>query len=552
MVKSPPHCETPIAAIDVQYQLALPGMDAARRSQLQSKWPIRNKLLLGFGLLLVIVVALSWSGFDGLYAYRRLVKNLERFNELPLATELSRRVNDLQIAARDESVGLGDLDASFAGASPDVRFAREDFRQKLEAVGETLGQYSHQLELGTSNNSPIGDGRQERRTVLRIEVLLASMGKNSQENAWSNDIEGTLLLARQLQELQSLVGELPKFLQQSIQSFPEEVQSQYRRRIALAWTTSGGTLILLGMFIWVTYKWIFRPLRILIKGSRKFASSQFDYRIPITSHDEMAELAAAMNSMTQRFQAIRDDLDQQVRERTKAVLRSEQLASVGFLAAGVAHEINDPLARIATCAQSLQHRLDEQHGLEDEPIETMLEPLRQIQEEAFRCKEITQSLLELSRTDDAERHHVDLRELVRGMVEMVRHVGRYQEKQIELLSGPGVIASVNAQQMKQVVLNLLTHGLDSLAPGGTVTLDLSATNDEAELVITDTGRGMTKAELAAVFQPSGPRRNGQGTGLGLAISCRIVKDHGGSITATSAGLGCGSQFRVCLPRRKND
>ena len=111
---------------------------------------------------------------------------------------------------------------------------------------------------------------------------------------------------------------------------------------------------------------------------------------------------------------------------------------------------------------------------------------------------------------------------------------------------------MNAQQMKQVVLNLLRHSLDSLAPGGTVTLDLSAANDEAELLITDDGRGMTETELAAVFQPSGPRRNGQGTGLGLAISCRIVKDHGGCITAASAGLGRGSQFRVCLPRHKND
>ena len=92
----------------------------------------------------------------------------------------------------------------------------------------------------------------------------------------------------------------------------------------------------------------------LIDGSRQVAAGEFDYRIHLDTDDEMAELAEAMNDMTARFQAIRDDLDRQVQERTKQVVRSEQLASVGFLAAGVAHEINNPLASIALCAESLR------------------------------------------------------------------------------------------------------------------------------------------------------------------------------------------------------
>ena len=95
----------------------------------------------------------------------------------------------------------------------------------------------------------------------------------------------------------------------------------------------------------------------LVKGSRRVAAGEFGYRIALQTHDEMAELADALNDMTARFQAIRDDLDRQVQERTKQVVRSEQLASVGFLAAGVAHEINNPLASIAMCAESLESRL---------------------------------------------------------------------------------------------------------------------------------------------------------------------------------------------------
>ena len=106
----------------------------------------------------------------------------------------------------------------------------------------------------------------------------------------------------------------------------------------------------------LSYRWIFLPLRTLIAGSRRVAAGEFGYRIRLDTHDEMAELAKALNDMTARFQEIRDDLDHQVQVRTKQVVRSEQLASVGFLAAGVAHEINNPLASIAMCAESLEGR----------------------------------------------------------------------------------------------------------------------------------------------------------------------------------------------------
>jgi signal transduction histidine kinase len=239
-----------------------------------------------------------------------------------------------------------------------------------------------------------------------------------------------------LRELQSLVEQLPEYLQDSIHSFPYEVRDQYRRRIGLAWLTSVGTMVLLGMLVWLTYRSIFRPLRVLIKGSRKVAAGRFDYRIRLDSHDEISELAAAMNQMSERFQTIRDDLDRQVQDRTRQVVRSEQLASVGFLAAGVAHEINTPLARIAACAKAIQQRLGLRSRDSEPQRRATAAQLRQIQDEAFRCKEITQSLLDFSRMGSAERQAVDLTELVRGMIDMLRHVGRYQGKQIDRAQPP--------------------------------------------------------------------------------------------------------------------
>jgi len=511
-----------------------------------SRWPIRNKLLLGLGLLLAIVVTLSYSGIDGLYAYRSLLKDLRRVNELPLATELGHRVSDLRIAALDHARDC-QIFGDAAASGPDARLAHEAFRHKLAAVRETLIQYCDQLRQA-DDELPLGDRHREHQTADQIRAVLDELDGMAVDECFVAGGDRSAVLDDRLRALGALVGELPGYLQDSIQSFPFEVRSEYRRRIVLAWVTSGGTVLLLGMLVWLTYKWIFRPLRVLIKGARKVAADRFDYRIQLRSRDEMGELAAAMNQMNQLFQTIRDDLDRQVQERTRQVVRSEQLASVGFLAAGVAHEINAPLRRIAACAQAIQQRLDHRSRDSEPQRRGTLAQLRQIQEEAFRCKEITQSLLDFSRMGSAERQAVDLSELVRGMIDMLRHVGRYQGKRVEFKSHEPVIASVNTQQMRVVVLNLLCHGLDSIDASGSVNVELRAGEDGPELAVADDGRGMTPAELAELFEPCALRRGRQGTGLGLAISARIIKDHGGCITASSAGLGQGTQFRVRLPR----
>jgi signal transduction histidine kinase len=262
----------------------------------------------------------------------------------------------------------------------------------------------------------------------------------------------------------------------------------------------------------------------------------------------MAELARALNGMTERFVEIRDDLDRQVQLRTKQVVRSEQLASVGFLAAGVAHEINNPLASIAMCAESLEKRIADLLERGDERHAVVRNYLRMIQDQAFRCKGITEGLLDFSRLGDRHRTSTDLRELVQGIIEMVRTLGKYRDKEVVLVPGPAAIASVNPQQMKQVVLNLVTNGLDSIDPKGKVTVELVRRGPNVELVCSDNGCGMTQDVLEHLFEPFFTRKPaGKGTGLGLSIAWNLVADHGGQIEAASDGPGRGSRFRVTIP-----
>jgi two-component system, NtrC family, sensor kinase len=348
--------------------------------------------------------------------------------------------------------------------------------------------------------------------------------------------------------LHSLALELPSHLCTKLAGLSQEVRGQYELLFLCEWAAAISSVLIFFLFVRLSYRWIFRPLRILIAGSRRVADGEFDCRIVLDTRDEMSELARAMNDMTSRFQEIRDDLDRQVQVRTKQVVRNEQLASVGFLAAGVAHEINNPLASIAMCAESLEGRFHELLDESNSEREVIAHYLQMIQAEAFRCKGITEKLLDFSRVGPGRREATDLGELVRGVLEMLGHLGKYQRKHVEFSSDAAVIAEVNPQEIKQVVLNLLTNAMDSLDDGGLVRVRLNAGDGRAILTVADEGCGMTPDVLEHIFEPFFTRRrDGQGIGLGLSITYRIIADHGGDIEAASEGTGRGSTFRVRLP-----
>jgi signal transduction histidine kinase len=510
-------------------------------------------------LLLVSVAILAFSGFRGVYAFRALARGISRrATELPIAVSLAQYTSALETTVQ-ASRPVDTMDR----ASPITDgILTLEFNNHLENVTAKLKEYQTELENNRAASDQIGDTHNELESARRMEQVLSQISQLTSAADWSfDDSDQYALLLAGVQAINRLAVELPSYLQSRMNDFTDDVRLQYRTWIIMAWVTSASALLLLVLMMRLFYSWVFQPLNQLIEGSRRVASGEFNFRIKLKSGDEMAELAGAMNSMTQRFQEIRDDLDQQVKQRTKEVVRSEQLASVGFLAAGVAHEINNPLASIALCAESLEERVEEIIPAEDadgtldsssvdhEPIAVIREYLRMIQREAFRCKEITERLLDFSRLGDMQKQTTNLTELVQNVIDMVRHVGKYKEKHVELRPCDSIDVMANPQEIKQVILNLITNGLDSLDLGGRVTITLRADRQNAYIVVADNGCGMSDDVKEHLFEPFFTRRrDGQGTGLGMSISYRIVADHGGSIDATSPGVGRGSTFTVRLPR----
>ena len=430
------------------------------------------------------------------------------------------------------------------------------FLQNISETGVALQDYCHELTAGELDEEPFGDRSHEWDIARRIATELQTIWTLAQEAASTSEssteqksldlVDGQLLkltaIGSHLDSLAFLSAKLPTFLQSRMHDLAHEVRGRYRTLIITTWASAlAAVVLLLGLGL-LTYSWVFRPLRHLGHGSRRIAGGDFGFRIELDTCDEMADLGQALNDMTDRFQEIRDDLDHQVQLRTKEVVRSEQLASVGFLAAGVAHEINNPLASIAMCAESLEARI----GSEVDAVASRY--LQLIQSEAFRCKGITEKLLDFSRVGEVRRQVTALGALVHDVVDMLRHVGRFAHKTVSFVDGPDVLVLANPQEIKQVVLNLLVNALDSIDEDGEVVLTVSRDGDEAKLVLTDDGCGMNEEVLKNLFEPFFTSRpSKKGTGLGLSIVHRIVADHEGRIEVMSDGPTCGATFCVILP-----
>jgi two-component system, NtrC family, sensor kinase len=515
-------------------------------------WPIRTKLTLGLGLLLVTVLALFGSAYYGLYAYRGLVKELSwRSAELPLTSEIQKSVGIL--VALSQAPEKVEYPLFYEESQDDwhAEWLGDQWSAQLVVLQRWLNEYREQLKQNDIDpGSRLSDNSNEWKTLAQIDQLVAALRKESPLTVIEGGPSGQF--RRNIESLQRLCTDLPKHLNDRMQHLVSDVRSQYRTAIITAWVNAFVAIVLLAAARRVFYSWFADPLHALVTGSRKVAAGNFEHRIQLNTRDEIGELAEALNAMTERFCQIRDDLDRQVQERTNQVVRSEQLASVGFLAAGVSHEINNPLASIALCSESLEGRLQDLLDGADperaEDVQVARNYLQMIQREAFRCKQITEKLLDFARRGDSQRHATDLRELTEGVIDMVQHLGQYHDKHLELVPGAPVIASVNAQEIKQVVLNLITNGLESLETGGKVRVAIDRDAQSARIIIEDNGCGLTEEVRKHLFEPFFTRRrSGQGTGLGLSITHRIIEEHHGRIDATSDGPGRGSRFVVTLP-----
>jgi two-component system NtrC family sensor kinase len=241
----------------------------------------------------------------------------------------------------------------------------------------------------------------------------------------------------------------------------------------------------------------------------------------------------------------------QISAMQEQLSRSRRLATVGQLAAGVAHEINNPLAAITTCAEATLRDIRATPDLAALAAERSWNfYLEEIVRQALRCKAITRGLLDLSRQRRARREPCDINALIEHGVLLLSQREEAKGTLISMELDPhlGEVAT-DEVLVRQILDNLLTNALDAVEGGGLVSVSTSLEGERARIEVADTGAGIPAELLVRIFDPFYTTKEaGKGSGLGLAISVTLAEALGGALTVESK-LGAGSRFRLWLPRR---
>jgi len=240
---------------------------------------------------------------------------------------------------------------------------------------------------------------------------------------------------------------------------------------------------------------------------------------------------------------------QELQEAQKRLGRSEKLAGIGTLAAGVAHEINNPLASVAGCAEGLIDRLDNLDFKTNDDREVFPDYLDTIYNETYRCKLIISKLLDFSRQKPPVFGNIDINTLVS---DVVKTVGRQTDSKkvnvlLALSSRPLAIWG-DVNQLKQVFTNFISNASDAIQYEGSIWVSTTSCNDSVQITFKDTGYGIAPENINKIFEPFFTTKEpGKGTGLGLAICYGIIEEHEGKISVDSKGIGHGTTFMISLP-----
>ena len=415
-----------------------------------------------------------------------------------------------------------------------------------------------------------GDGVAERDLAQAVSDHLDEAIRLSGDTSASNTSGKSPEVAAELEQVHQALATVVKLMPESARHHATSTAD--RMRVRLIWMCVL-LLITLGLSIFVhfrQFRTLVGPLLWLRDDMQRSAAHDFREPIRPRGDREFKDVASYFNGLARELAQLYKNLEEKVIAKSRELVRSERLASVGFLAAGVAHEINNPLSVIAGYAELAEKSLrrimlgpgvesgtesnaDGQAEAEAEALAGALDAQEIIRDEAFRCKEITNRLLSLARGGEGGRQPLCLDEVARQVTVLTKGLKNYRDRRLILDFKPNDSMEIvgNATEMKQVLLNLTVNALEAVPnERGEVRIGGRRTDQWVEVSVQDNGKGMTPETLQHVFEPFFTAKRGAGepgTGLGLSITHAIVENHGGRIRAESAGPGRGSRFTVRFP-----
>ena len=303
---------------------------------------------------------------------------------------------------------------------------------------------------------------------------------------------------------------------------------------------------------------IIHPLQEMVTATQRIAEGDLSHKVEVTSADEIGQLASSFNAMVDKLQAANQKLiewgrtlEKKIEERTRELtamqahlIRSEKLASLGKLAAGIAHEINNPLGGILIYSHLILEDTDKNSP--------HYENLKKIVKETARCKDIVKRLLEFARPREPEFSLLNINEIVEKSLSIVERQALFQNIKIIKRYDSHLPKTVaDGAQLQQVFTNIIINAAEAMDGQGTLTIQTATVDNNLHISFTDTGHGISEEDKKRIFEPFFTTKEvGKGTGLGLAISYSIIQKHHGTIEVVSQ-RDRGATFIVKIPVRTN-
>jgi two-component system, NtrC family, sensor kinase len=467
-----------------------------------------RRVLLAFGALVALFAVASG------YALVRLSDLHEGTHALREVGGRAREARELGTAVRDQYAHVAH---TIILGNDSHRHFHAEARARVEALTRRLAEQARDAEerAAVADIQASGDALD---ALYRDTLLPAVLAKDA---AAVEAAHGRALAW--VNRIQARVDALTARSDASMVAFESKVGAVERDGFRWALVLLGGaTLFAAGVGVYIGNS-VARPVARLSEGAARLSRGDLDVRIPEDDPGELGHLAAQLNRMTGAL-----------REHQTRLVQHEKLAGIGRLAAGVAHEINNPLGVILGYVRLLQRRAE---GV-------LAEDLRVVEEEAVRCQDIVEGLLDLARPGRGPLEPVALREACDGLVARLRDSARVGPVTVEV-HGEGT-AWAQASRLRQVLLNLLKNAAEAAGEHGRVEVRIAVdVEGTSRVAVSDSGPGMTAEARTRLFEPFFTTKPA-GTGLGLAVSQAIAEAHGGRIEVDTGPLG-GARFTLSLP-----
>jgi signal transduction histidine kinase len=474
------------------------------------RWRIARKLAVGFALVLTIFAAAAYFALAGFVEMHRALHRVEHN-----ATR-TREALQLASAVRDQYAHMAHTiiinDASHLPM----------YQEAAERVGAIAGRLAAKTLQPEEKRlvSSIVDASRRLNTIFH-EELLPAVNRGDRKAAAARHADVLTIIT----QAQGQADQLSALSQQSIADFERHASTVQHAAIRWMLILLIGALAAGGAVAFVLHRAIARPIASLAARAAQIGEGDLETRVEVRGQDELAQLARQFNAMTT---ALKD-------HQTKLV-QSEKLAGVGRLAAGVAHEINNPLCVILGYVNLLRRRTA------NGPLDA---DLKIIEDEAVRCREVVDDLLQLTHTPRLETETVDLLALAN---ETVGRVSASMAPDVPALAveGSGDVVG-SGRRLRQVLYNLVKNAAEASGPEGVVRIRIGKeAGDHVVVTVSDTGPGIQPESRRYVFEPFYTTKP-KGTGLGLAVSRAIARAHGGDLELAPSN-GAGAIFRLMLPR----